>query len=50
MIEEYYATRIKTLLDSAAINVMQPKKNQKGEKTVQIARASPQPPGVETDV
>lgn len=50
MIEEYYTTRIKTLLDSAAIKVMRPKKNKKGEKTVQNAQASAQPPGVETDV
>jgi hypothetical protein len=53
MIEKYYAAHIKTLLDVAAINVMRPKKNKKGEKTVQNTQASPQPPGdrgVETDM
>jgi hypothetical protein len=50
MLEKYYAAHIKTLLEPAAINVMRPKKNKKGEKTFQSTQASPQPPDVETDV
>jgi hypothetical protein len=50
MIKKYYAAHIKTLLDAVAINDMRPKKNKKGEKTVQNTQASPQPPSVETNV
>ena len=48
MIEKYYAAHIKTSLDAAAINVMRPKKNKKGKKTIQNAQASPQPQQHET--
>jgi integrase len=50
MIEKYYAAHIKTSLDAAAINVMRPKKNKKGKKTIQNAQASPQRLDEETDV
>jgi hypothetical protein len=50
MIEKYYAARIKTSLDAAAINVMRPKKNKKGKKAIQSTQASTQPPDEETDV
>jgi len=50
MIEKYYAAHIKTSLDAAAINVMRPKKNKKGKKTVKNTQASPQPPEQETGV
>jgi len=33
MIEKYYAAHLKTSLDSAAINVMRPKKNKKGQES-----------------
>jgi len=50
MIEKYYAAHIKTSLDTAAINVMRPKKNKKGKKAIQNTQASPQRPDEETDV
>jgi hypothetical protein len=40
MIDEYYAAHIKTSLDAAATNVMQPKKN-KGKTAIQNTQASP---------
>jgi hypothetical protein len=43
MIEKYYAAHIKTSLDAAAINVMRPKKNQRGRKAIQSTQALPQP-------
>jgi hypothetical protein len=43
IIEKYYAAHIKTSLDAAAINVMRPKKNQRGRKAIQSTQALPQP-------
>ncbi|MGA2003534.1 MAG: hypothetical protein ABSG70_09140 [Terriglobales bacterium] len=50
MIEKYYAAHIKTSLDTAAINVMRPKKNKKGKKAIQHTQALPKPAEQETDV
>jgi integrase len=41
MIEKYYAAHIKTSLDAAAINVMRPKKNKKGNKVIQSSQPKP---------
>jgi len=38
MIEKYYAAHIKASLDAAAINVMRPKKNKRGNKAIQFYR------------
>jgi len=50
MIEKYYAAHIKTSLDAAAINVMRPKNNKKGQKAIQNIQASPQRPDEEAHV